>query len=81
MDIRTTVDEVGPGDNVDIAISAKPNSYVGILGVDQRSLILKSGNDLTHVNNQTNLNFSYKMYYFNFQICRIKCDESCCFMI
>lgn len=49
VDIKTVPDEVGPGDNVDITISAKPNSYVGILGVDQRSLLLKSGNDLSHV--------------------------------
>lgn len=42
-------DEVGPGDNVDITISAKPNSYVGLLAVDQRSLLLKSGNDISYV--------------------------------
>lgn len=30
-------------------ISAKPNSFVGLLGIDQRSLLLKSGNDLTYV--------------------------------
>ena len=50
MDIKTIPDtEVGPGENVDLTISAKPNSYVGILGIDQRSLLLKSGNDITHV--------------------------------
>ncbi|KAL7293106.1 hypothetical protein TKK_0013261 [Trichogramma kaykai] len=49
VDIKTVPnDEVGPGDNVDITIIAKPNSYVGLLGVDQRSLVLKSGNDISY---------------------------------
>jgi CD109 antigen len=49
VDIKMVPDEVGPGDNVDLTIMAKPNSYVGLLGVDQRSLLLKSGNDISHV--------------------------------
>ncbi|XP_014214992.1 CD109 antigen-like isoform X2 [Copidosoma floridanum] len=48
VDIKTVPGEVEPGDNVDLTITAKPNSYVGILGVDQRSLLLKSGNDITY---------------------------------
>ncbi|KAJ8680026.1 hypothetical protein QAD02_015813 [Eretmocerus hayati] len=48
VDIRTQTDEVRPGGDVDLTISAKPNSYVGILGVDQRSLLLKSGNDISY---------------------------------
>ncbi|XP_011502894.1 PREDICTED: CD109 antigen-like [Ceratosolen solmsi marchali] len=48
VDIKMIPDEVEPGDNVDLTIMAKPNSYVGLLGVDQRSLLLKSGNDISH---------------------------------
>lgn len=40
-----------PGENVNIMISAKPNSYIGLLGVDQRSVLLKSGNDISYVSN------------------------------
>ncbi|XP_058816280.1 thioester-containing protein 1 allele R1-like, partial [Topomyia yanbarensis] len=36
-----------PGQDVDISISTNPDSYVGLLGVDQSVLLLKSGNDLT----------------------------------
>jgi CD109 antigen len=32
---------------MDITISTHPNSYVGLLGVDQSVLLLKSGNDLS----------------------------------
>ena len=34
---------------VDIIVKAKPNSYVGVLGVDQSVLLLRSGNDITKV--------------------------------
>lgn len=48
VDIKPVTDEVGPGDNIDLTITAKPNSYIGLLGVDQRSLLLKSGNDINY---------------------------------
>lgn len=32
-----------PGEDIDITISTRPNSYVGLLGVDQSVVILKSG--------------------------------------
>lgn len=42
-------EEVAPGDNINLVITSKPNSYVGLLGVDQRSILLKSGNDISYV--------------------------------
>ncbi|XP_067205128.1 thioester-containing protein 1 allele R1-like isoform X2 [Linepithema humile] len=48
VDLKLTPDEVQPAQNVNIMISAKPNSYIGLLGVDQRSLLLKSGNDISY---------------------------------
>ncbi|XP_012527299.1 CD109 antigen isoform X2 [Monomorium pharaonis] len=48
VDLKLTPEEVKPGDKVNLMISAKPNSFVGLLGVDQRSLLLKSGNDISY---------------------------------
>ncbi|KAJ9578052.1 hypothetical protein L9F63_025088, partial [Diploptera punctata] len=33
------------GGNVEMTVEAKPNSYVGLLGIDQSVLLLKSGNE------------------------------------
>jgi hypothetical protein len=48
--INTNSEETQPGTDVELTVEAKPNSYVGILGVDQSVLLLKSGNDITEVN-------------------------------
>lgn len=48
--INTNAEETQPGTDVELTVEAKPNSYVGILGVDQSVLLLKSGNDITEVN-------------------------------
>ncbi|XP_017097884.3 thioester-containing protein 1 allele R1 [Drosophila bipectinata] len=37
-----------PGQDIDIGISTKPYSYVGLMLVDQNAAALRSGNDLTH---------------------------------
>uniref|UniRef100_A0A1I7WS05 A2M_N_2 domain-containing protein n=1 Tax=Heterorhabditis bacteriophora TaxID=37862 RepID=A0A1I7WS05_HETBA len=41
---RTSVE---PGESVSFKVTADPDSYVGILAVDQSVLLLKSGNDIT----------------------------------
>lgn len=38
--------ETRPGEQLSITVNTKPNSYVGLLGVDQSVLLLKKGNDL-----------------------------------
>ncbi|KYN33932.1 hypothetical protein ALC56_11746 [Trachymyrmex septentrionalis] len=48
VDIKIAPGEVMPGENVNLMISAKPNSFIGLLGIDQRSLLLKSGNDISY---------------------------------
>ncbi|XP_029178168.1 CD109 antigen-like isoform X2 [Nylanderia fulva] len=48
VDVKVTFGEVMPGENVNLVISAKPNSFIGLLGIDQRSILLKSGNDISH---------------------------------
>jgi len=51
--INTNSEETQPGMDVELTVETKPNSYVGILGVDQSVLLLKSGNDITEVNDKT----------------------------
>jgi CD109 antigen len=36
-----------PGDSIKFTVNADPESYVGLLAVDQSVLLLKSGNDIT----------------------------------
>jgi hypothetical protein len=36
-----------PGDTVKFTVNADPDSYVGLLAIDQSVLLLKSGNDIT----------------------------------
>jgi len=35
-----------PGSTLDLTIATRPNSYIGLMAVDQRVLLLKSGNDI-----------------------------------
>lgn len=60
VDIKVSPGNVRPGESVDLTITSKPNSYIGLLGVDQRSLLLKSGNDISHVS----LTFFYQFSSF-----------------
>lgn len=46
IELKTSKTETKPGANLDISVSASPNSFVGLLGVDQSVLILKKGNDI-----------------------------------
>lgn len=43
MKLETSLTHARPKQMVDITISTRPKSYVGILGVDQSVLLLKSG--------------------------------------
>lgn len=45
--IDTDVRETKPGARVQVKVSTMPQAYVGILGIDQSVLLLKSGNDIT----------------------------------
>jgi len=40
-------DTVRPADTVSIRVAAHPESYVGLLAVDQSVLLLRGGNDIT----------------------------------
>lgn len=46
LKIDLSKQEAQPGEDIDLTITTKPNSYVGLLGVDQSVLLLKGGNDL-----------------------------------
>ncbi|XP_037047883.1 CD109 antigen-like [Bradysia coprophila] len=45
--VDTSVDQAQPGQNIDITVSTRPGSFVGLLGVDQSVILLKDGNDLS----------------------------------
>ncbi|XP_052898513.1 thioester-containing protein 1 allele R1-like isoform X2 [Anopheles moucheti] len=47
MKVSLSKEQTKPGQDVEISISTNPDSYVGLLGVDQSVLLLKSGNDIT----------------------------------
>lgn len=44
--IELSAQKATPGQDIDIIVSSKPNSFIGLLGVDQSVLLLKKGNDL-----------------------------------
>jgi hypothetical protein len=46
LDIEVSKDKAKPGEEITIKASAKPESFVGLLGVDQSLLLLKKGNDI-----------------------------------
>jgi CD109 antigen len=46
VDIQVSKQQVKPGEDLDISVSSNPNSFVGLLGVDQSVLLLKKGNDI-----------------------------------
>lgn len=46
IDLDVSQDLAKPGDVVNIKIGSNPNSYIGLLGIDESVLILRSGNDL-----------------------------------
>lgn len=47
IDLKASTNQTQPGENVDITVQTSPNAFVGVLGVDQSVLLLKTGNDIT----------------------------------
>lgn len=45
--LTSSRDEAKPGQEVEVGVLTKPNSLVGVLGIDQSVLLLQSGNDIT----------------------------------
>lgn len=46
MKVDLSKAESKPGEEINITVKANPNSFVGLLGVDQSMMLLKSGNDI-----------------------------------
>lgn len=46
MELDISTREVRPGKEIDITVISKPNSYIGLMGIDQSVLLLRKGNDL-----------------------------------
>lgn len=47
MAINFNTRRAKPGDDVEVELTADPNSLVNVLAVDKSVLLLKSGNDIT----------------------------------
>lgn len=47
IEIELSTNEIEPGENVNITVKSEPNSYVGLLGIDQSVRLLKTGNDIS----------------------------------
>lgn len=73
-----------PGKPVELTIQAKPNSYVGVLGIDQSVLLLKTGNDITQVSIHVlalGCDICTWQYYRNVSCYRMMSSKSCILMI
>jgi CD109 antigen len=44
--LELSKDQCKPSDEIELSVQSKPNSFVGLLGIDQSVLILKKGNDI-----------------------------------
>lgn len=51
---------MAPGEKVEINVETKPNSFVALLGIDEKSALLKSGNDI----DETKILEEIKSFYF-----------------
>lgn len=49
MEAKADKNEYAPGNVAELTFTAKPYSFIGVMGIDQSVLLLKSGNDITHV--------------------------------
>lgn len=47
VSISTSTSETKPASNVAVSVATKPGAFVGLLGLDQSVLLLKTGNDVT----------------------------------
>ncbi|GBM39099.1 CD109 antigen [Araneus ventricosus] len=47
VSVTTNIKETKPGAPVNVTVSTRPNALVGLLGIDQSVLLLKTGNDIT----------------------------------
>ncbi|XP_067120977.1 CD109 antigen [Centruroides vittatus] len=45
--VKSNIDNTKPGAEVNIEVETKPNAFIGLLGIDESILLLKSGNDIT----------------------------------
>lgn len=47
VSLSSNVNQTKPGSAVEVQVKTKPSAYVGLLGVDQSVLLLKTGNDIS----------------------------------
>lgn len=47
IDVNLSLEKAAPGEQIDITVKTNPNSYIGLLGIDQSILLLRGDNDLS----------------------------------
>lgn len=45
--VKSNINITKPGAEINIEVETKPNAFIGLLGIDESVLLLKSGNDIT----------------------------------
>ena len=51
MEAKVNGNQYEPGSAAELIFTAKPYSFIGVMGIDQSVLLLNSGNDITRVYN------------------------------
>lgn len=69
VNLTLSTAESKPNSTVNLTIASRPLSYVGLLGVDQSVLLLKSGNDidLNMITNELNSYLPVEQYNYDWQ--------------
>lgn len=69
INLTLSTAESKPNSTVNLTIASRPLSYVGLLGVDQSVLLLKSGNDidLNMITNELNSYLPVEQYNYDWQ--------------
>ncbi|RWS30312.1 CD109 antigen-like protein [Leptotrombidium deliense] len=47
VNVTTNIGEAKPGADIEVLVNTKPNSAVGLLGIDQQMLLLRDGHDIS----------------------------------
>lgn len=71
VSVKTDMKDTKPGGLVSVSVETKPNAVVGLLGIDQSVLLLKSGNDITQNDVSALWIFCLLCIQFNLNICFI----------
>jgi CD109 antigen len=75
LNLQISKTKVKPGEDLEISLTGRPNSFVGLLGIDQSILFLKKGNDIEPSTILEELEKFHKPNVYNY--CQTICDNDC----